>query len=108
MYYGDSDLVAQQFSDHFKANKHMAAYKPVVDELSKSFEGFEIQQIPRTENEEADALSRIGSARKIVPDGAFLEHLKVPSIKGVDEEYLAKSNSPLLHVLAIILRWMQP
>ena len=49
----------------------MAAYKAVVDELSKSFEDFEIQHIPRAENEEADALSRIGSGRKQVPDGAF-------------------------------------
>ena len=42
----------------------MAAYKAVVDELSKSFKGFEVQHIPRIENEEADALSRIGSAGK--------------------------------------------
>ena len=56
MCYGDSDLIAQQVSDHCKANKHMAPYKAVVDELSKSFEGFEVQHIPRTENAEADAL----------------------------------------------------
>ena len=60
MCYGDSDLVAQQVSDICNANKHMAAYKAVVDDLSKSFEGFEVQHIPRAENEEADALSRIG------------------------------------------------
>src|SRR5215216_3401179 len=71
MCYGDSDLVAQQVSDICNANKHMAAYKVVVDDLSKLFEGFEIQHIPRTKNEEADALSRIGSARKQVSGGAF-------------------------------------
>ena len=43
----------------------MAAYIAIMDELSKSFEGFEVQHIPRAENEEADALSRIGS--RIVP-----------------------------------------
>ena len=69
----------------------MASYKSGVDELSKSFEGFEVQHIAR--------------AKKSVLDGAFLEHLKVPSIKGIDEEYPAKSDSPLLEFLAIILSW---
>src|SRR5215216_3860994 len=90
MCYGDSDLVAQQVSDIFNTNKHMAAYKAVVDELSKSFEGFEVQHIPPAENMEEDALSGIGSAQKQVPDGAFLEHLKVPSIIRVDEDYPTK------------------
>ena len=31
MCYGDSDLVAQQVSDHYKANKHMAVYKAIMD-----------------------------------------------------------------------------
>ena len=86
----------------------MAAQKAVVDELSKSFEGFEVQHIPRAENKEADALSRIGSARKQVPDGAFLEHLRVPSIVGVDEDYPTKSDSPLIAVLAVIPSWTKP
>ena len=51
MCFGDSDLVAQQIYDHCKANKQMVAYKAIVDELSKSFEGFEVQHIPRIENE---------------------------------------------------------
>ena len=46
MCYGDSDLVAQQVLDICNANKHMASYKAVVDELSKSFEWFEVQRIP--------------------------------------------------------------
>ena len=108
MCYGDSDLVAQQVSDIYNANKHMAAYKAVVDDLSKSFEGFEVQHMPQAENEEADALSRIGSARKEVPDGAFLEHVKVSSIKGVDKEYPTKSDSPLIAVLAVIPSWTKP
>src|SRR3954468_15851480 len=105
MCYRGLDLVAEQVSDICNANKHMAAYKDVVDELSKSFEGFEVQHIPRIENEEADALSRIGSVRKQVPDGAFLEHLWVPSIVGVGEDYPTKSDSPLIAVLVVIPSW---
>ena len=56
MCYGYLDLVAQQVSDHYKENKHMASYKAVVDELSKSFEGFEVQHIARAKKSEADAL----------------------------------------------------
>ena len=42
MCYGDLDLVSQQVPDICNANKHMAAYKAAVDELSKSFQGFEV------------------------------------------------------------------
>jgi ribonuclease HI len=51
MCYGDSDLVAQQVSGTCDANKHMAAYRAVVDEYSKNFEGFEVHHIPRNDNE---------------------------------------------------------
>jgi hypothetical protein len=86
----------------------MAAYRAVVDEYSKNFEGFEVHHIPRNDNEEADALSRIGSARKEVPAGAFLERLSVPSIKGIDKEYPANSDSPLVAVLAVNPSWTKP
>jgi hypothetical protein len=34
----------------------------------------------------ADTLSKLGSSRKAVPPGVFLEHLRVPFVKMVDPE----------------------
>ena len=81
--YGDSDLVAQQVSGTWDTkDPNMAAYRAAVDEMAKSFIGYEVKHIPRTENMAADALSRLGSARKTIPPGIFLEQLHVPSVKG--------------------------
>jgi hypothetical protein len=43
----------------------------------------------------ADTLSKLGSSRKVVPPGMFLEHLHIPSVKMVDPENpeLASSRS---------------
>jgi hypothetical protein len=41
---GDSDLVAQQVADTYKAqNKVMAAYRDEVDEMAKSFLSYDIK-----------------------------------------------------------------
>jgi hypothetical protein len=42
--------------------------------------------IPRIENDATDALSRRASSQKMVSLCVFLEHLHVPSIKGMDKK----------------------
>jgi ribonuclease HI len=82
---GDSDLVAQQVASTYKArNEVMAAYRDKVDEMAKSFLGYDIKHVRREDNMVADTLSKLGSSRKAVPPGVFLEHLHVPSVKMVD------------------------
>jgi hypothetical protein len=43
---GDSDLVAQQVAGTYKARtKVMAAYRDEVDEMAKSFLGYDIKHV---------------------------------------------------------------
>jgi ribonuclease HI len=96
MCYGDSDLVAQQVSGTWDAkDPNMAAYRATVDKLAECFVGYEVHHIKRTDNDAADALSRLGSSHKMVPPDIFLEHLHVPSIKGVHELHPEIADSPL-------------
>src|SRR4051812_34968442 len=77
---GDSDLVAQQVAGTWKAkNSVMEAYRDEVDEIAKCFLGYEVRYIPRDDNAAADMLSKLGSDRKPIPPGIFLEHLRVAS-----------------------------
>jgi hypothetical protein len=99
MFCGDSDLVAQQVAGTYKArNKVMAAYRDEVDEMAKSFLGYDIKHIWREDNMAADTLSKLGSS-KAVPPGVFLEHLHVPPVKMLDPKHPQLASSPVMAVL---------
>ena len=107
--FGDSDLVAQQVSGTWDTkDPNMAAYRAAVDEMAKCFVGYEVKHIPRAENMAADALSRLGSARKAIPPGVFLEQLHVPSVKGADPENPEKVDSPVNAVMVDKPEWTKP
>ena len=59
----------------------MASYRFLVQQISRYFEGCEFLHVPRTDNEQADALARIGSTRQAIPAGVSLQRLLKPSIK---------------------------
>ena len=80
--YGDSDLVVQQCTGSWDTkDANMASYRFLVQQMCGSFEGCEFHHVPRAENDAADVLSKLGSARKPIPPGISLEHIKKPSIK---------------------------
>jgi hypothetical protein len=107
--FGNSDLAAQQVSGMCDAkNRQMLAYKAAVDEFAKFFKGYEVKHIPRTDNHEADVLSRIGSDQKPIQEAIFHENLWVPSIQGADQDNPDKFDSPLHPLMAVILSWTQP
>jgi ribonuclease HI len=106
---GDSDLVAQQVAGTYKArNEVMAAYRDEVDEMVKSFLSYDIKHVRREDNMAADTLSKLGSSRKVVPPGVFLEHLRVPSVKMVDPENPELASSPVMVVLPSNPPWAEP
>ena len=72
----------------------MAAYRRAVDQLGGFFAGFELIHVDRRKNEEADALSRLGSKRAEVPAGVFLDHIHSPSIKPPHEVDIAIPSAP--------------
>ncbi|XP_057811780.1 uncharacterized protein LOC131026016 [Salvia miltiorrhiza] len=59
----DSQLVAQQLTGGYGIKEErMKHYFDKVQEIGKKFEKFEIQQVPREENQRADLLARVASA----------------------------------------------
>ena len=59
----------------------MASYRFLVQQLSGYFDGCEFLHVPRNDNEQADALARIGSTRQAIPAGVTLRRLLKPSVK---------------------------
>ena len=79
--YGDSDLVASQVMGTCDAtDPNMIAYRRAVDQLGGHFAGYSVERIDRRKNDEADALSRVGSSRQTPPAGVFLDILDRPSV----------------------------
>ncbi|KAK1680683.1 hypothetical protein QYE76_041531 [Lolium multiflorum] len=87
-------------------NSVMAAYRDEVD--AKCFLGYEVKYVRRDDNTAADMLSKLGSGRKPIPPGIFLEHLRIPSVKGANPENPEVAVSPAKEVMAIIPAWTQP
>jgi hypothetical protein len=86
----------------------MAAYRDEVDDMAKSFLGYDIKHVRREDNMAADTLSKLGSSRKAVPPGIFLEHLHIPSVKMVDPENPKLASSPVMAVLPSNPPWAEP
>ena len=59
----------------------MTTYCVAVRKLEKKFDGLELHHIPRTQNQVADELAKLGSTQSQLPSGIFLEHLHTPSVK---------------------------
>ncbi|KAK1644714.1 hypothetical protein QYE76_062519 [Lolium multiflorum] len=91
-----------------RRNSVMAAYRDEVDEIAKCFLGYEVKYVRRDDNTAADMLSKLGSGRKPIPPGIFLEHLRVPSVKGANPENPDLAVSPAKEVMAVIPAWTQP
>ena len=58
----------------------MSTYRRAVDQLGGSFAGYSVEWLDRRKNEEADALSRVGSSHQPPPPGVFLNILDRPSV----------------------------
>jgi hypothetical protein len=76
--------------------------------MAKSFLGYDIKHVRREDNMAANTLSKLGSSRKAVPPGVFLEHLHVPSVKLVDPENPELASSPVMAVLPSNPPWEEP
>jgi hypothetical protein len=56
----------------------------------------------------ANTLSKLGSSRKAVSPGVFLEDLHVPLVKMVDPENPELASSPVMAVLTCNPPWAEP
>jgi hypothetical protein len=55
----------------------------------------------------AGTLSKLGSSRKVIPLGVFLEHLHIPSVKMVDPKNPELASSPIMAVLPANPPWSE-
>jgi hypothetical protein len=77
VYLGIKRLIAY---DDFK-KETMNAYCAEVLKLKDHFEGLEFHHVSRDNNVAVDALSKLGSKRVLVPTSVFVQDLRKPSIK---------------------------
>ncbi|KAL2228349.1 UNVERIFIED_CONTAM: Gag-Pol polyprotein [Sesamum indicum] len=65
----DSQLIALQIEGTYETRERtMASYKEIVQRLMSKFEKCSVLQVPRTENDKADALSKFGAAMDGIRD----------------------------------------
>jgi len=93
--YSDSQLVVNQVKGQYQTrDEKMAAYLKKAKEALGKLSAYDIQQVPRAENSNADALAKLATSKdaellKLVP----VEVLKVPSTKE-NPEVLALNSQP--------------
>ena len=79
--FGDSQLVVNQvMNESTCTNPKMAAYCAEIRRLEEKFDGFQVEYVPRRDNETADSLARLGSNREVIPAGIFACDQDKPSI----------------------------
>ncbi|KAK0572787.1 hypothetical protein LWI29_037332 [Acer saccharum] len=90
--YSDSQVVVNQVLDEYQAREeHMIAYLDIAKRLLKKFKAYRISQIPREENEKADALSKLASATTSIRSKAIpVAHLTKPSTAESEEIIIAE------------------
>ncbi|KAK0576232.1 hypothetical protein LWI29_013980 [Acer saccharum] len=90
--YSDSQVVVHQVLNEYQAREeHMIAYLDIAKRLLKKFKAYRISQIPREENEKADALSKLASATTSIRSKAIpVAHLTKPSIAEPEEIIIAE------------------
>ena len=72
------DQVMKESSCH---DVKMATYCREVYRLEDKFDGLELNHIPRSLNEAADALAKAASGREPVPIGVFASDQHKPSVR---------------------------
>src|SRR4051794_27114940 len=100
--YGDFDLVYQQVSG--KGNSKDATTAANLREVERQadfFVGYQVDYVERKLNEAVDALSRLGSQRKLVPPNVFLDVVTKPSVQIPTEPYIAEPDPEPTLVAAI-------
>ncbi|KAH7852352.1 hypothetical protein Vadar_023815 [Vaccinium darrowii] len=78
----DSQLVVGQVNGECEAKKEsMEKYLQLVKELIKDFQAFNISQVPKEENMEADQLARLATTKEdLILSGVMMQYLDAPSI----------------------------
>ena len=92
----NSQLVVKQIEDSFKARgEKMILYLKKVRELLKKFVPIQVKYVPRAENSQEDALTKLATASQDDLDRQIpVEHLPEPSINVNSEEIFLVMTAP--------------
>ena len=75
----------------------------MLKEIASTFDFFELNQVPKEENTEADALANLGSTLRIPPDTMIpIVHLMIPAIDDPNRQSDIISQEPESQVSAIM------
>ena len=75
--YVDSLLITNHFNGSYAVKgEKLAEYLEIVKKLAGYFKNFTLEQVPREENAEADALANLGSTVRI-PEGTQIPILHI-------------------------------
>jgi ribonuclease HI len=79
--YVDSLLLANHFNGSYAVKgEKLTLYLDIVKKLAENFDSFNIEQVPRQDNVEADALAYLGSTLKMPPDTKIpIIHILTPA-----------------------------
>jgi ribonuclease HI len=95
--YGNSKVIIDQVNKACDMRKDlMDAYCAEVRKLEAHFKGLEFHHFCRDNNVAADVLSKLGSKRALVPAGVFVQDLRKPSIRLLNDPEMLQSNVSLL------------
>ncbi|KAL0421301.1 UNVERIFIED_CONTAM: hypothetical protein Slati_3153000 [Sesamum latifolium] len=94
--FSDSQLVVNQVKGDFEAKEQrMAQYLDLIRTFCQTFERFELERIPRSDNEKADQLAKLASLLTAIRDRNIIfltqEHSE---IEEATKEVLVNSNMP--------------
>ncbi|KAI3821347.1 hypothetical protein L1987_08913 [Smallanthus sonchifolius] len=100
------DILPQSIS--LKGEK-LAKYLTIVKQLSMEFETFNITQVPREDNTEADALENLASALRI-PECTKIPiiHILIPAIEKVNEVSNTEEEADIRDLEPIPGSWISP
>ena len=80
----------------------MSLYLQVLKKIGATFDFFELNQVPRVENTEADALAKLGSALRIRPDMMIpIVNIMIPAIDDRTQQPNSETQDPHDEVSAI-------
>ena len=84
--HGDSELVVDQVMKESSCKSPlMVAYCQEVRKLEDKFQGIELHQVPRKDNDAADFIAKLAARRVPSPDGVFINDLQEPSTRIIEE-----------------------
>ncbi|KAL4581685.1 hypothetical protein LXL04_006212 [Taraxacum kok-saghyz] len=102
--YVDSLLITNHYNGSYAVKgEKLVLYLEVLKQIAATFDFFELSQVPREENTEADALANLGSSLRIPPDTVIpIVHLMIPAIEDPTRQSELTCQDPENQVSAVV------